>query len=130
MIVVDACAWVELLTNEGELGVWVRTEVGRDTRCVVADHTKIEVASSIRGKWLGGKITAQRAGDAIDVLRLIEMDAVPAENVLGRVWELKSNITVYDAAYVAIAEMYQCPLVTTDLKLVAATGPQCEFRHP
>lgn len=130
MIVVDASAWVELLTNDGDLGEWVRAEVGRDARCVVASHTKIEVANSIRGKCLGGKISAQRGGNAIDVLRLIEMDVVPAEHVLGRIWELRSNVTAYDAAYIAIAEMHRCPLVTTDLKLVSAIGPECEFRHP
>jgi predicted nucleic acid-binding protein len=130
VIVVDACVWVELLTDEGDLGKWARSEIGRDRHFLVAEHTKIEVASSIRGKCLGGKITTQRGGDAIDVLRLLEMDVVPAEQVLGRVWELRSNITAYDAAYVAIAEMHRCPLVTTDLKLVASTGPECEFRHP
>jgi predicted nucleic acid-binding protein len=51
-------------------------------------------------------------------------------DVIGRVWELRSNITAYDAAYVAIAEQNRCPLVTTDLELVGATGPGCEFRRP
>ncbi|HEY1919497.1 MAG TPA: type II toxin-antitoxin system VapC family toxin [Streptosporangiaceae bacterium] len=42
-----------------------------------------------------------------------------------RVWELCSNLTTYDAAYVAAAEQYRCPLVTTDARLARAPGIRC-----
>ena len=47
-----------------------------------------------------------------------------------RVWELRGNLTSYDAWYVAVAEAYECPLATLDLKLSRATGPACRFRVP
>lgn len=43
-------------------------------------------------------------------------------------WELRDNLTPYDAAYVAAAELLRCPLVTADGKLARATGPRCDFR--
>lgn len=47
-----------------------------------------------------------------------------------RVWELRHNVTSYDAWYVALAERLGCPLVTLDLRLSRASGPRCEFLTP
>ena len=130
MIVIDASALTEMLAGEGEVGEWALAEMESSDGCLVAEHTKIEVVQAIRGRVLGRKMTETRAKDSIDLLRLLEFETVPTEHVISRVWELRSNITAYDAAYVAIAEQNRCPLVTTDLKLVMASGPTCEFRTP
>jgi predicted nucleic acid-binding protein len=130
VIVLDASALTEMLSGEGEIGEWALTEMESSDRCLIAEHTRIEVVQAIRGKVLGRKMAERRAKDSIDLLRLLELETVPTQHVIGRIWELRSNITAYDAAYVAIAEQNRCPLVTTDLKLVAATGPACEFRTP
>ncbi|WP_211244388.1 type II toxin-antitoxin system VapC family toxin [Actinospica robiniae] len=74
-------------------------------------------------------MTLEEANEMKDRV-LLEFETVPVSQLIRRIWELRSNITAYDAAYVAIAELHRCPLVTTDLKLVAATGPAREFRHP
>ncbi|MXY05905.1 MAG: type II toxin-antitoxin system VapC family toxin [Gammaproteobacteria bacterium] len=47
-----------------------------------------------------------------------------------RVWALRGNLTGYDAWYVAVAERFECPLLTLDRKLSRATGPMCEFLVP
>lgn len=130
MIVVDASVWTEFLTDDAEYGEWARDLVEREDRCLVPEHTRLEVANSIRGKWMKGIIPEQRARDAFELLRLLEMSMVPTDQLLGRVWELRSNVTAYDAAYVAIAEQRQCALATFDLKLIGAPGPKCEFRTP
>lgn len=130
MIVLDASALTEMLSDEGEIGAWVLAEMESSDGCLVAEHTRIEVVHAIRGKLLGRKMTEARAKDSIDLLGLLELETVPTQHVISRVWELRSNVTAYDAAYVAIAEQNRCPLVTTDLKLVAATGPGCDFRWP
>jgi predicted nucleic acid-binding protein len=130
VIVLDASALTEMLSGEGEIGEWVLAEMESSDGCLVAEHTRIEVVHAIRGKLLGRKMTETRAKDSIDLLGILELETVPTQHVIGRVWELRSNITAYDAAYVAIAEQNRCPLVTTDLKLVGATGPTCEFRSP
>jgi len=55
---------------------------------------------------------------------------VPYEAVADRAWELRENVTVFDAAYVAVAEVIRAPLATLDRKLAAAPGTRCEFRLP
>ena len=47
-----------------------------------------------------------------------------------RVWELRNNVTPYDAWYVALAEFLDVPLATLDGRLAKAPGPRCEFRRP
>ena len=47
-----------------------------------------------------------------------------------RIWQLRSNLTCYDAGYVALAEDLNCPLITLDLRLSRSTGPTCEFVTP
>lgn len=130
MIVVDACVWVEVLTNDGKLGEWARDQVDAAERWLVSEHTRLEVANSIRGLVLRGELSEGRGRDAMDLLALFELDVIPFQYVVGRMWDLRSTVTAYDAAYVAIAEQNQCPLVTTDLKLAGAPGPTCEFRTP
>jgi predicted nucleic acid-binding protein len=130
VIVVDASVLTEFLTDDAEYGEWARDLVEREDRCLVPEHTRLEVANSIRGKWIKGIIPEQRGRDAFDLLSLLELSVVPTDGLLGRVWELRSNVTAYDAAYVAIAEQRQCPLATFDFKLAAAPGPRCEFRTP
>jgi predicted nucleic acid-binding protein len=48
--------------------------------------------------------------------------------MLPRIWELRDNVTPYDAAYVALAEALDAPLLTADARFAAAPGPRCEFR--
>ena len=45
--------------------------------------------------------------------------------LLGRIWELRDNLTAYDAGYVALAEALGCPLITSDARIARATGPRC-----
>ncbi|MEO6079823.1 MAG: type II toxin-antitoxin system VapC family toxin [Steroidobacteraceae bacterium] len=59
-----------------------------------------------------------------------ELELLPFDPFAGRVWELRHNITSYDAWYIAIAEIYDLPLATLDEKLRKATGPRCRFLTP
>jgi predicted nucleic acid-binding protein len=47
--------------------------------------------------------------------------------LLGRVWELRENVTAYDACYIALAEALDVPLVTADARLGLAAGPRCQI---
>ena len=71
----------------------------------------------------------EAAGAHKGLLRL-EMDLFPFAPFAERVWELRSNLTSYDAWYVALAEALDCPLVTLDRKLSRAIGPKCEIIAP
>ncbi|MEU6341373.1 type II toxin-antitoxin system VapC family toxin [Streptomyces sp. NPDC046977] len=125
MIVVDASVFAFSLLDDGATGGRCRGALVADDRWIVPQHWTIEVMSVIRGNLLGGKITADHAADAVEALR--ELDpVVPLTRVLlPRVWELRSHLTAYDAAYVAAAELYGCPLLTTDGRMARAAGIRC-----
>lgn len=115
---------------DGDRAQWAAAELEAADGIAAPEHLRVETFSVIRGLALGGKIAHEHARDAIDVLNLMEFEFMPTTALASRMWELRTNISAYDAAYVATAEILGCPLVTADLKLVRATGPRCEFRHP
>ncbi|MCP3819372.1 type II toxin-antitoxin system VapC family toxin [Streptomyces sp. A3M-1-3] len=125
MIVVDASVYAFSLLDEGTIGDHCRAVMTADDRWISPGHWTIEVASVIRGNLLGGKISEAQAADAM--LALAGLDpVVPLTRVLlPRIWELRSNLTAYDAAYVAAAEAYNCSLVTADARLARASGIRC-----
>jgi predicted nucleic acid-binding protein len=55
------------------------------------------------------------------------MERVPALRLVPRCWELRENLTVYDAVYVVLAEALVAPLLTADLRLAGSTGPRCQI---
>jgi predicted nucleic acid-binding protein len=63
-------------------------------------------------------------------LLTLPVELFPYHVTADRVWELRANLTCYDGAYVALAELLGAPLATLDLKLSRATGPRCEFVTP
>ncbi len=86
----------------------------------------VEVVSAWRRLAAAGDLDERRVALAMDDLGALRLDRVPHGRLLGRCWELRSNLTVYDAAYVALAEAMDLPLLTADAKLAAAPGLRCE----
>jgi len=70
----------------------------------------------------------ERARQAFADLADLPIVRVPHADMLPRIWELRDNVTPYDAAYVALAEALNAPLLTADARFAAAPGPRCEFR--
>lgn len=125
-LVVDASTVVAALVDSGAGGHWAEELLA--TESLVAPHLlPAEVASVLHRAALGGDISHDVAslahGDLID----LRVELVPYDPFAERVWELRSNITAYDAWYVAVAEAFAVPLATLDARLVRATGPRCEF---
>ncbi|MGH9157418.1 MAG: type II toxin-antitoxin system VapC family toxin [Acidimicrobiales bacterium] len=85
----------------------------------------LEVVSAWRRLAAGGHLDERRASLAIDDLAAFRVDRVRHEPLLGRCWELKANLTVYDAAYVALAERLNVTLLTADGRIAGAPGPRC-----
>ena len=83
---------------------------------------------SLRGLHLAGRLSSAEVGEVAERLAGVAMRKVPVEPLLGRIWQLKDNLTPDDAAYVAVAELLGAPLVTADLRLMRATGPRCPIR--
>ncbi|WP_418958278.1 type II toxin-antitoxin system VapC family toxin [Streptomyces tritici] len=126
MIVVDASVFAFSLLDEGAMGGRCRAALMADSRWIAPEHWTIEVMSVIRGNLLGGKISKAHADDAVAALAELEPVVPRSKVLLPRVWELRGNLTVYDAAYVAAAEAYGCALVTTDGRLARASGIRCK----
>ncbi len=82
----------------------------------------VEVAQVIRRYAARGDISAARGGEALADLSDLPLQRYEHDFLIPRVWELRDNLTAYDAVYVALAEALEAPLVTGDLRLAAAAG--------
>jgi predicted nucleic acid-binding protein len=126
VIVVDASVLVTALADDGPDGERVRVRL-RGERLVAPHLIDIEVASAWRRLASGGEIDDRRAALALDDLRALRLDRVRQGPLIGRCWQPRGNLTVYDAAYVALAEVMEAVLLTADSKLAGSSGPRCEI---
>ena len=79
-----------------------------------------EVASALRGHLLAGKLNKERCAEAIEDFSALHIERHQMTALLGHVLDLRDNFTVYDAAYVVLAQALDAPLVTADLKIQEA----------
>jgi predicted nucleic acid-binding protein len=128
VLVIDASVLADALLDDGPAGDQTRDELAADDRWAAPNHIFVEVMSVIRGRLLGQKITLARADDAVAALDDLAIDKIDPAQLLARIWELRGNITAYDAAYVATAELLDCPLLTGDRRLARLRGVRCEIR--
>jgi len=128
LIVVDASVLANALTDDGPAGQRGRAELSRDAHWAGPEHLVVETFSAVRGRHLGGKISEQRAWDALDALTSSTIELLSTIPFLPRMWQLRENVSGYDAAYVAAAEAYDCPLLTADVRLARIGGLRCEVR--
>jgi len=127
VIVVDASVLSNALTDDGTVGASSRAELARDAHWAAPAHIVVEVFSAIRGRWLGQKISQTRAEDALSAMLSITIDLVGAAPLLNRMWELRSNVSGYDAD-LAVAETFDCALITADARLARIPDLRCEVR--
>ena len=128
MIVIDASVLANALTDDGPIGARGRAELAGDLHWAAPEHLTVEIFSAIRGRYLGRRISEQRATDAMEAVAAMTIDILPTRPLLGRMWQLRDTLTGYDAAYVAAAELHGCALVTADERLSHAPGLRCEIR--
>lgn len=127
--VLDASAVVALLLDSGRAGRWVAEQV--DGRALVAPELVLyETANVVRRQALAGQVSQVEAGLAHQDLQELALDLWPYRACAARVWELRQTLTVYDAAYVAVAEQVDGDLLTLDARLARASGPRCRVRTP
>ena len=118
----DGSAAVEWLLHT-RAGLRVEERVFRRTETIHAPHLMdIEVVHALRRLVAARVIPAVRAQEAIDDLLDLFLRRHPHDAFLPRVWEMRDNITAYDAVYVALAELLDAPLITCDARLAAAPG--------
>ena len=122
MIVVDASAITELLLQT-ELGARVERRIRQDDDDLHAPHLlDVEVLSALRRLVRTGEVDADRAADAIEDLGLLRIIRHAHLDLATRAWELRENVTAYDAVYLALAESLDATVVTCDRPLSAASG--------
>lgn len=124
MIVVDASVLANVVGDDGADGDRARAAVAGDDLSV-PDLVDVEVVSVLRRRWLTKTMTARRFAAAIDDLAAIPADRYPALPFMARSYELRANVSAYDATYVALAEHLECSLLTADARLAAAPGLRC-----
>lgn len=121
MIVVDSSALVDALgasPGTEELCAFLLTEDLHAPALV-----DFEVVAALRGLTLGGHISAVRAQDLLSDFDDLRVQRWPALDVLRRrAFDLRDSISAYDAAYVALAEQLDCPLLTRDARLARSSG--------
>ena len=128
MIVVDASVLANALTDDGPLGQVARAELADDVYWSAPEHVLVEAFSAIRGRLLGGRIAQERAREAADALAEASIELLSTAPLLRRMWQLRDNVSAYDAAYVAAAEAHDCALLTIDRRLAQAPGVRCQVR--
>jgi predicted nucleic acid-binding protein len=124
VIVVDASAVVAALLQAGP----ARSLLGQET--LAAPHLlDVEVASVLRRLDRCQALPADLPVQPLAVLSRLGIRRFPHAPLLGRVWQLRANLTAYDATYVALAEALGCALLTADRRLAAAPGPRCPIQR-
>ncbi|MGH7537142.1 MAG: type II toxin-antitoxin system VapC family toxin [Gemmatimonadales bacterium] len=117
----DASAVVELLVAPGG-GTHVARRIGFDRSLHAPAILDLEVAHTIRRLCALRELAETRGHAAIADLGDLPVRRYPHTPLLERVWQLRRNLTAYDAAYVALAEALAAPLVTRDRRLAASRG--------
>ncbi|MBK9178278.1 MAG: type II toxin-antitoxin system VapC family toxin [Acidimicrobiales bacterium] len=124
MIVVDASVIVTALADDGPDGDTARTRLMHE-RLIAPHLIDLEVTSAWRRLASAGDLDQRRANLALADLRALRIERVPHTPLLDRCWELRTGLTIYDAAYVALAEALDAVLITLDRRLANAPGPRC-----
>jgi predicted nucleic acid-binding protein len=128
-MVADASVVVAALLDAGADGDWAQDQLRAGS--LAAPHLMpVEAANIIRRAELAGDISAALSTLAHADLLALRMELYPYEPLAWRVWELRHNLTCYDASYVALAEAVNAPLVTLDAAIAGAPGLRCEVRLP
>ncbi len=124
MIVVDASVLVTGLADDGPDGDRVRARL-RGERLAAPHLIDLEVTSAWRRLVGAGALDDRRASLALADLRALRLERASHLVLVDRCWELRHNLTVYDAAYVALAERLGTGLLTGDRRLADAPGLRC-----
>ena len=128
MIVIDASVLANVVGDDGNDGQRARLEFRNAGDVAAPDLADVETVAVLRKRWIAGTVSDQRFAAAVDDLEQLEIDRYPALRFMRRAYELRANVTVYDAAYVALAETLACELLTADQRLANASGPRCTIR--
>jgi predicted nucleic acid-binding protein len=120
MIVVDASAALSALLNRGAARSTLASE-----QLHVPHLIDPEIANGVRRRVAAHQLRASDGWTMLAVWGRLAMTRYPTFSVLGRIWDLRENLSSYDASYIALAELLGCPLLTADARLSRTPGLRC-----
>ena len=127
--VVDSSVLVAALIDTGLHGAWAETVLAGGS-LYAPELALVEATNIFRRLERAKLITTPEANAARNDLMQLDIDLFPFEPFADRIWELRHNVTSYDAWYVSLAEALQLPLATLDRPLSKSNGVTCEFLTP
>ena len=127
--VIDASVLISALVDFGPEGEWAEAAVSKGA-LAAPELALPEATNSLRRLELAGEISRVEANSAYQDLLGLNVRLYSFRPFAERVWDLRANLTSYDAWYVALAEALDCPLVTLDRRLSRAVGPVCDIIVP
>jgi predicted nucleic acid-binding protein len=128
-VVVDSSVLVAALLDSGPQGAWAEKVLEKGS-LYAPQLARVEATNIFRRLERAKHITTPEANAAHDDLMQLDMELFPFEPFAERIWELRHNMTSYDAWYVALAEALKLPLATLDRPLSRLKKVDCEFLTP
>ncbi len=125
MIVVDASVLANVVGDDEAAGQLARARLAAASAVSAPDLVDVETVSVLRRRWLAGDLSDERFRGAVDDLLALPVTRFPVGPLMIRAFELRANITAYDACYVALAEALDWPLITADRRLANAPMTTC-----
>jgi predicted nucleic acid-binding protein len=126
VLVVDASVVAAALADDARDGDRARARL-RGEQLAAPELVDLEVASVLRRQLRAASVDVRRAELALTDLNAMPIQRAPHRPLLPRCWQLRDNLTMYDAAYVALAEALDADLLTADRRLAKAPGPRCRI---
>jgi predicted nucleic acid-binding protein len=120
---------VAALIDSGPHGAWAEKTLARGS-LYAPQLARVQATNIFRRLERAKLITTPEANAAQDDLMQLEMELFSFEPFADRVWELRHNVTSFDAWYVALAEALKLPLATLDEPLSKSKRVTCEFLTP
>jgi predicted nucleic acid-binding protein len=124
VVVIDASVVVAIVASRSAAASALADRL-RASSLHAPDVLAAEVDSALRGLVLGRRLTAAQGDAARAAARALPVELWSWELLTDRAWELRSNLSSYDAGYVALAERLHSPFITGDARLAAAPGARC-----
>ena len=129
MIVIDSSVLIAALVEETDDAAWSRT-IAADPDIHGPELVLAEAMNGLRRSELNHGVSTVQAEFARDILLRMGFSLYPFIPFAERVWDLRHNLTCYDAWYVALAETLGCPLATLDRRISRAGGVRCQVLIP
>lgn len=124
----DASVLANVVADDGADGHRARAELRLAGGVAAPDLVDVETVAVLRKRWLAKAISARRFASAVEDLESLSIDRYPTLPFMRRAYDLRDNVTAYDASYIALAETLGCELLTGDARLAKAPGTRCAIR--